>query len=276
MASTANDHTLSLHGGHGPNGGPDTSATNVGQPERIVSALGGGLLALYGIRQKNATGALLALVGAAIAQRGITGHCQVYGALGMSTAGSGEDGFLEKKHGRAAVLDASKAIKVERSVTIDMPPDELYRFWRNFENLPRIMDHLESVTMLDGRRSHWKAKAPVGQLVEWDAEIIHEEPDRLISWRSVDEATVPNAGSVHFDEATGVRGTVVKVVLEYQPPGGRLGALVARFFGENPDDQVREDLRRFKSMMEAGEIPNSRSATGSALRNKLQPQEARR
>ena len=275
MATTANDHTLSLHSGHGPKGGPGAGATNVNQAERIVSALGGGLLALYGARQKNVTGALLALTGAALVKRGVTGHCEVYGALGMNTAEAGGGGLLEKKHGRAAVLDASKAIKVERSVTIAMPAAELYRFWRNFENLPRIMDHLESVTVLDDRRSHWKAKAPAGQSVEWDAEIIHEEPNRLIGWRSVHEATVPNAGSVHFDESTGGRGTTVRVVLEYQPPGGRVGQLVAKLFGEEPEMQVREDLRRFKAMMETGEVPNSRSATGSALRNTLQPQEAR-
>jgi len=111
--------------------------------------------------------------------------------------------------------------------------------------------------------------------VEWDAEIIREEPDRLISWRSVEEATVPNAGSVHFDEAPHGRGTTVRVVLEYQPPAGKIGRAVAKLFGEEPDQQVREDLRRFKAMMEAGEIPNSRSASGSAARNAVQPQEAR-
>jgi uncharacterized membrane protein len=275
MATPTHDHTLSLHSGHGPKGEPGGKAANVNQTERIASAVGGGLLALYGARQRNAGGALLALAGAALVHRGVTGHCEVYGALGVSTAEENQGGMLEKKHGRAAVLDASRAIKVERSVNIDLPADELYRFWRNFENLPRIMDHLESVTVLDGQRSHWKAKAPAGQSVEWDAEIIREEPNRLISWRSVNEATVPNAGSVHFDTATGGRGTVVRVVLEYQPPGGRVGQLVAKLFGEEPDVQVREDLRRFKSMMEAGEIPNSRSTTGSAPRNALQPQEAR-
>ena len=275
MGTTANNHILSLHSGHGAKGGPAAGARNVSETERIASALGGGLLALYGLRERGLPGALLALAGGALVHRGVTGHCQVYGALGMSTAEGTEGGLLEKKHGRAAVLDASKAIKVERAVSVNLPAQELYRFWRNFENLPRIMDHLESVTVLDDRRSHWKAKAPAGQTVEWDAEIIHEEPDRLISWRSVNEATVPNAGSVHFDEATGGRGTVVRVVLEYQPPGGRVGQLVAKLFGEEPEMQVREDLRRFKSMMEAGEVPNSRSATGSALRNKLQPQEPR-
>ena len=274
MSTTANDHTLSLHSGHGPKGGPGAGTTNVGQAERLASTIGGGLLALYGLRRRNAGGALLALTGAALLKRGVTGHCEVYGALGMSSA-EGRAGLLEKKHGRAAVLDASKAIKVERAVTVSLPAAELYRFWRNFENLPRIMDHLESVTVLDDRRSHWKAKAPAGQTVEWDAEIIHEEPDHLISWRSVHEATVPNAGSVHFDDAGGGRGTVVRVVLEYQPPAGRVGQLVAKLFGEEPEQQVREDLRRFKAMMEAGEIPNSRSATGSPSRNALQPQEAR-
>ena len=275
MGTTGHDHTLSLHSGHGPKGGPGAGAANVGQTERLVAALGGGLLALYGIRKRNAGGALLALTGAALVQRGVTGHCQVYGALGMSTAESGGHGLLEKKHGRAAVLDASKAIKVERSVTIDVPAEDLYQFWRNFENLPRIMGHLESVTVIDDRRSHWEAKGPAGQSVEWDAEIIHEEPNRLIAWRSVHEATVPNAGSVHFDEATGGRGTTVRVVLEYQPPAGRLGQLAAKLFGEEPDVQVREDLRRFKAMMEAGEVPNSRGPSGSALRNTLQPQESR-
>jgi uncharacterized membrane protein len=239
MDSMAQDQTQSLHSGHGAKGDPTARHTNVGQAERIASAVGGGLLALYGLRQKNAAGALLALAGGALAQRGITGHCQVYGALGMNTAERGEGGLLEKKHGRAAVLDASKAIKVERAMTINMPADELYRFWRNFENLPRIMDHLESVTVLDSRRSHWKAKAPAGQSVEWDAEIIHEEPNRLISWRSVHEATVP------------------------------------KLFGEEPDIQVREDLRRFKAMMEAGEVPNSRASSGSPARNAVRPREAR-
>lgn len=274
MATTA-DRTLSLHAGHGPKGGPNHRHQNVSEAERIVSAFGGGLLALYGARRKDLAGGLLALAGAALVERGVTGHCRVYGALSMTTAERDDSGFLEKKHGPAAVLDASKAIKVERSVTIDMEPEALYRFWRNFENLPRIMDHLESVVVHDSRRSRWKAKAPAGATVEWDAEIIHEEPNRLIAWRSVDEATVPNAGSVHFDEAPYGRGTTVRVVLEYQPPAGKIGRAVAKLFGEEPDMQVREDLRRFKAMMEAGEIPNSRASSASKARNAVQPQEAR-
>ena len=233
---------------------------NVGRAERALSVGGGAALLLAGARRRDATGALLAIVGAALAHRGATGHCAVYGSLGVSTADGGRP-QLTQQHGDAAVLDASKAIRVERSVTIDRPREELFRYWRQLDNLPRIMHHLESVTVLDDKRSHWKAKAPAGQSVEWDAVINHEEPNARIGWKSEGNATVPNAGSVRFADAPGGRGTEVHVTLEYDPPAGRLGQLVAKLFGEEPAIQVREDLRRFKAMMEAGEAPtNARRA----------------
>jgi uncharacterized membrane protein len=235
--------------------GRGEQATNVNSAERILSLAGGAALALYGAKRKGVVGSVLALVGAGLVERGITGHCHVYGALGLNTA-DGDHG-LERKHGPAATVDAKKAIKIEHSMTIDVAAPELYRFWRNFENLPRIMQHLESVTVIDSTHSHWKAKAPAGTTVEWDAEINNEIPDQLIGWKSVHEATVANAGSVHFTPAAGNRGTVVKVVLEYEPPAGKLGALVAKLLGEEPDVQVREDLRRFKAMMETGEAPTT-------------------
>ena len=231
-------------------------AVNVGTIERVASVAGGAALALYGAKRKDLGGALLALLGAALVQRGATGHCAMYEGLGLDTSSEGGVALVQQ-HGPNAVLDASKAVRVERTVTIAMEPDELYRFWRNFENLPRIMEHLESVTVLDSTRSRWKAKAPAGASVEWEAVIHNEIPNELIAWKSVDEATVPNAGSVHFTAAPGGRGTEVKVVLEYQPPAGKLGQIVARLFGEAPEQQVREDLRRFKSMMESGEVPTT-------------------
>jgi uncharacterized membrane protein len=229
---------------------------NVGSLERVASIVGGSALAIYGVRRKDAPGAVLALLGAALLHRGATGHCFVYEGLGVSTA---DDGAIQlrQQHGEAAVLDASKAIRVEHAVTIDLPAAELYRFWRNFENLPRIMRHLESVTVLDATRSRWKAKAPAGTSVEWDAVVHNEIPNQLIAWKSVDEAHIPNAGSVHFSDAPGGRGTEVRVVLEYQPPGGKVGQLVARLLGEEPDRQVREDLRGFKAVMETGEVPTT-------------------
>ncbi|HYE02535.1 MAG TPA: SRPBCC family protein, partial [Phycisphaerales bacterium] len=158
-----------------------------------------------------------------------------------STAGAPSDYF---RHG----------IHVEKAVTINRPAEELYRFWRQLENLPRVMGHLERVEVIDNTRSHWVAKAPAGFEVEWDAEIINDEPGALIAWKAVEGSQVPNAGSVRFLPAPPGRGTEVKVTLEYLPPAGRLGAAIAKLFGEEPSQQVRDDLARFKQLMESGEI----------------------
>ena len=233
---------------------------NVGRAERALSVGGGAALLLAATRRRDASGALLAVAGAALAWRGATGRCPVYHALGVSTRDDGHP-HLEQQHGEAAVLDASRAIRVERAVTIDRPREELYAYWRQLDNLPRIMQHLESVTVLDEKRSRWKAKAPAGQTVEWDAVINHEEQNARIGWKSEGNATVPNAGSVRFSDAPGGRGTEVHVTLEYDPPAGRLGQLVAKLFGKEPDVQVREDLRRFKQVMETGETPRVQGQT---------------
>jgi uncharacterized membrane protein len=139
-------------------------------------------------------------------------------------------------------------------VTIDKPADELYRLWRNFENLPRFMKHLKHVAVIDEKRSHWIASAPMGNSVEWDAEIVREEENRLIAWASVEGADVENSGFVRFQPAPAGRGTEVKVVIEYNPPGGAIAAGAAKLFGEAPEQQIADDLRRFKQFMEAGEI----------------------
>ncbi len=119
------------------------------------------------------------------------------------------------------------------------------------------MEHLLEVRVVSPQRSHWIAKAPAGTHVEWDAEIVNDVPDSLIAWKTVGDAEVPNAGSVHFSDAPGGRGTIVKVEVDYEPPAGKIGALVARLFGEDPDRQIREDLRKFKQLFETGEITTS-------------------
>jgi uncharacterized membrane protein len=149
-----------------------------------------------------------------------------------------------------------KEIEVRRAITIWAPLDQVYQFWRDFENLPRFMQHLESVRVLDDRRSHWVAKAPAGTSVEWDAEMVEDRPNELISWRTVGHADIPNQGTVRFLPAQ-PGGTEVRVELHYQAPGGRLGALVAKLFGEEPDIQVGSDLRRLKQVMELGEVVHS-------------------
>lgn len=200
----------------------------------------------------------MVLAGAFLVDRGATGHCVAYEALGLRTDDEERSQpRVVKQHGPAAVLDASQSVRVEHAVTVARPREELYRFWRDLTNLPRVMRHLESVTVHDDTRSHWKARSPGGGTIEWDAVIHNEVQNEIIAWKSAPGARVPNAGSVNFADAPGARGTEVRVLLEYAPPGGRMGSLVAKLLGEEPDLQVREDLRRFKALMETGEVPTT-------------------
>ena len=235
---------------------------NVGNLERWGSGLGGAALTLYGIKRGGIGGAALALLGGGLIYRCAAGHSFVYDSLGINTS---------NRKGRAASVRHGEGIKVEKSVTINKSPEELYRFWRRFENLPRFMNHLESVASLGGNRYRWVAKAPAGTTVEWEAEIYNEKENEMIAWRSLEGSQIPNAGSVYFMKAPAGRGTEVRVEVNYAPPGGKLGAMVAKLFGEEPEQQIQEDLRRFKQIMEAGEVsstegqPSGRDASAKAV-----------
>jgi len=148
-------------------------------------------------------------------------------------------------------------IEVTKVVTVNRLPEDVYQFWRNFENLPRFMSHLQSVRVDGQRRSHWKTKGPAGTSVEWDAEMTEDRPNELIAWRSMAGADVQNRGRVQFAAAPGGRGTEVRVQLDYRPPAGAAGALMARLFGEAPEQQIGRDLRQFKAVMETGEVVHS-------------------
>jgi uncharacterized membrane protein len=214
---------------------PEQNETLTDQ-ERWASLLGGGALVLMGLRQRSLRGALMAIAGGSLAYHGASSQKS-----------------LQEKVGDA--VGVNQSIKVEKSTTIlNKTPEELYQIWRNFENLPTFMSHLQSVTVLDERRSHWVAKAPADTTVEWDAEIISDQENWLIAWASVEGADVTNSGVVRFQPAPVGRGTEVKVVLEYEPPAGIIGATLAKLFGEEPEQQIGDDLRRFKQLMEAGEI----------------------
>ncbi|MGZ8867581.1 MAG: SRPBCC family protein [Thermoanaerobaculia bacterium] len=223
-----------------------TAETNVAHAERWLSVVAGSALAGYGLKRRTVPGFLVSAVGAILVWRGATGHCPVYAAAGFSTA--------EPDDGRQVSVSYGRGIQVEKTVTINASPEALFTFWRNFENLPRFMENLESVEVIDSKRSRWVADGPAGIDAEWEAEIINEVPNELIGWRSVEGSRVDNAGSVHFTPATGGRGTEVKVVLRYDPPGGKVGAVISRMLGEDPDWQVQEDLRRLKMLIETGEI----------------------
>jgi uncharacterized membrane protein len=163
--------------------------------------------------------------------------------LGVNTA----------KETDATSVAYARGFRVVKSVTIARPAEELFAFWRDFTNLPRFMQHLESVTPIDATRSRWVARGPAGLHVEWEAEIVNETENSLIAWRSLEDSDVDHAGSVHF-EPLGDRGTAVKVILRYDPPAGAVGMVFAKLFREEPSQQIADDLRRFKQLMETGEI----------------------
>jgi uncharacterized membrane protein len=164
-------------------------------------------------------------------------------------------------------LRRKRGIRVKKAITVSRSPEEAYRLWRNFENLPRFMAHLDSVRMMDDRRSYWRAKAPLGATVEWVAEITDDRPNELIAWRSLQDADVANAGQVRFLPLPGGRGTEVHVELNYDPPGGIVAATFAKLFGEEPSEQVDGDLRRFKQVLEVGEVVHS----DASIHRGLQP-----
>ncbi len=230
-------------------------AVNVSEVERMASAVGGAALAVYGLTRGTLGGLALAAVGGSLVYRGISGHCALFESLGINTAAM--------PHGAAASVPASHGVKIEEAITINRPAAELYQFWHRLENLPRVMRHLESVRETGDRRSHWVAKGPAGFSVEWDAETINDRPNELIAWRSLANADVQNAGSVHFEDRGGGR-TEVRVTLKYNPVGGKAGAAVARLFGRAPEQEVRADLQRFKELMETGATA---AAAGPATRS---------
>jgi uncharacterized membrane protein len=220
--------------------------TNVSDNERWISAMGGAMLAAYGISRQSFPGTILAAAGGALMVRGAVGFCPAYASLDMNSARSTK-----------SALGGSRGISVDVPVTIARQPSELYECWRQLDNLPKFMTHLVSVTPIDTKRSHWVAKAPAGRTVEWDAEILTDKPNELIGWRTLDGADVISAGSVRFKPTGKERETEVHVHMQYEPLGGKVGAAIAWLLGDEPSQVIREDLRRFKSLMEAGEVPTT-------------------
>ena len=204
--------------------------TRATQAEKWIPVLAGGSLIAYGLGMRSKAGAGLALLGSGF----------IYAGVRRSDA--------------VTRIQGDRGIRVEKAVTIMRSADDLYNYWRRLENLSRFMQHLESVEQTGEYTSHWVAKAPAGRTVEWDAEIVAEEPGRYINWRSLPGSDIENFGSVEFRAGTGGRGTVVTVKLEYDPPGGLLGRGFAMLWGEEPSLQVTDDLRRFKQLMETGEV----------------------
>jgi len=209
-------------------------------------ALGSGtLLLIAGASRRSAAGALLGVSAVPLLYRGITGRWP-----GM------RDGDFQPDNTRTALL-GDRGVQVRESIRLEVPIAVVYRSWRRLENLPQFMSHLDRVTELADGKSHWVAAGPAGLAVKWTAEITSEVEDKLLAWRSLPGSDVATLGSVMFDEARGGRSTQVSVHLQYAPPAGRAGAWVASLFGREPSQTVREDLRHFKQLLEAGEMPRA-------------------
>jgi len=218
------------------------STQNVGEGERLISLAAGGVLGLAGLARGGTRGLALAAIGAGLAYRGYTGHCHTYGALGLNTS----------KRKPSTGVPAQQGCKIEKTIIVESTPEELYKFWRRFDNLPKVMRHLKSVDSGDKQLSHWVAEGALGKDVEWDAEVINERENEMIAWRSLPGGDVDTAGSVHFERLGTGRGTEVTVSMKYNPPAGKVGATVAALLGEGLEDKLEEDLKSFKQVMETG------------------------
>jgi len=218
---------------------------NVGEADRLLSLAVGGYLTVTGLTGRRVN-LLSTLVGGALLYRAVSGHCAILQALGANTC-------RREGHGPATVIEAGGGVRVEHSVTVNKSPEEMYRFWRKLENLPKIMSHLKEVKETGAYKSHWVARGPLGMNVEWDAEITNDRPNEAIAWRSLEGSEIATAGSVHFRETPAKGWTEVRVNLKYDPPAGKLGAAAAWLFGEEPNHQVRHDLAKFKEAMEGNQ-----------------------
>jgi uncharacterized membrane protein len=221
---------------------------NVGLKERIGSLLAGGALVAAGMMRRGPSRALLLGAGVGFFFRGATGHCPIYQQLGIDR--------LDQRQRDG--VPGNQGLRIEYAVDVQCPAPELYQFWRNIEQLPRILRHVESVEALDAWHSHWVARGPLGPALEWNAEIINEHENELIAWQSVHGASLQNAGSVRFDRLSDT-ATYVKVCIELQPIGGKAALALGRLFGTDPQRELEEDLERFKDFAERELTPSSQS-----------------
>lgn len=235
-------------------------AVNVGPVERVASLFGGGFLAGAGLKRGGAAGAVMGLAGAILLHRGATGHCHVYGALGIDTAG---EAAPAKRGGMPAEGEVG-AVHVEASITVNRMAEELYRYWRDFTHAPSWMDRVLAVRVIDERTSRWTAEGPRGRTWEWTSEVTEDVPNRRIAWHTLPGSDLPNRGSVEFIPGR-VGETVVRHTVEFLAPGGVVGQAIANALHQMPEKMIQEDLRRFKTVMEAGmAVDLGESPTASA------------
>ena len=239
-----------------PSGASKSPEINVDPTERGMSIAAGGLLLLCGLRRGSLP---LVLGGGALLYRGASGNCPLYRALESS---------------RGASL--KRGLQVEETITVHKAPEEVYALWRRLEDLPRFMSHLESVTALNDRQSHWVAKLPAPFRLEWNATIIDDQENRRISWQSLPGSSIHHTGSVFFHAVPARNSTEVKVIFSYHPPAGSAGAAIAKLFETLTEHQIREDLRAFKAVVETGEKPTIAGQPSGRVREEPEKSQAHR
>jgi uncharacterized membrane protein len=221
---------------------------DLGQPERLAATAAGGLLLLFGLRNPTPANLLLGTLGAGLLYQGAAGRNIVESI----------------RQGQPLVADPN-GVRIKKSLTINRPPDEVYAFWRDLENLARYMKNVRSVQRHGGGRSHWVARGPRGMVLKWDAQITVDRPNAMIAWQTLPGGSIEHRGYVKFVPAPGGRGTEVHVALEYQPPGGELGKLFGALLGSVAEQQIQEQIRNFKQILEAGEVPTIKGQTSGRL-----------
>ena len=235
----------------------DVHRENIGDVQRVLSAIAGMVFLAAGLTRlsrRTLSGAALATVGGGLLYRATSGYCPAFEAMGIDMSGDNQVSPRNdtSRLGRRKVHTA-QAIKIQRAIEINRPSHEIYRFWRSLDNLPRFMNHLDSVQVINERLSHWKVKTmPGAPQVEWDAEIITDVENERIGWRSLQGADVAHTGSVEFKPTGDGKRTWLTVTLQYEPPGGQIGATMAKWLGTDPDTKIGVDLQRFKEQMETG------------------------
>ncbi len=222
---------------------------NVAGPEKWISIVGGGLLTAYGIKRGGLLGIVSSLIGADLIARGVTGHSP------------GKRALLPSETEKAIAQEQGWAFAspLSRAVAINKPPEEVYRFFRDFNNLSRFMDNIERVDVIDDTRSHWVVKAPMGRTVEWDSTITEEQPGKMFAYQSEEGGDVRNKGVVRFSPGAGGEGTQIHVTIIFEPPYGGAGRAFAALFMKDPAVQLRQDLVRLKMVMETGEVATSKA-----------------
>ena len=221
------------------------SEVNVGPVQRGVSALAGVALVAAGLRRPTLGGVALAGAGTSLLYRATTGYCHLFGALGIDTARDDDGGA------------PSDAVEIRRSITIQRPRDEVYRRWRDPQSQPRVWSHFAELTNATEQGAHWRFEAPLGRTLGWDARVVDERPGELVAWEAAEGADLRNEGTVEFRDAPGDWGTEITLRVRFDPPAGLLGDAAARVLDDPPKLVLEKALRRFKSLVETGEIPST-------------------